>query len=79
MPIFEYKCAKCGSEFEEIVLDNGDAPVVCPDCGSDKTDKLISRCKYRHGGFGPGFADDPSSGSSGGCAGCTGGDCSSCG
>ena len=83
MPIFEYKCADCGKEFEELVFNRDECP-PCPDCKSDKTEKLMSACKFTTGGgatdmgdFAPSSAPTPSTSS--GCSGCSGGDCSSCG
>ena len=74
MPIYEYQCSACKEEFEELMFGNGIPP--CPHCGSDKTNKLMSRpCCHRAGdnsGYPP-----PSSGS-GGCAGCPGGNCATC-
>lgn len=40
MPMFEYRCADCGYEFEELVY--GDKKVVCPKCKSEKTEKKLS-------------------------------------
>ncbi len=40
MPIFEYKCLKCGHKFEELV-SGGKSP-HCPKCGSVNLKKLIS-------------------------------------
>ncbi len=83
MPIFEYKCADCGKEFEELVFNRDECP-PCPACESEKTGKLMSACKFKTGGGAPDYADmgaapsAPSSSSSS-CAGCSGGDCSSCG
>jgi putative FmdB family regulatory protein len=31
MPIYEYRCKKCETEFECLVL-GGDNDVACPDC-----------------------------------------------
>ncbi len=77
MPIFEYKCADCGEEFEELVF--GDDKPACPKCSSNNTNKLMSCCRFGSGGGSPitDRASSPSAGS--GCAGCSGGDCSSCG
>ena len=69
MPIFEYKCEKCGNEFELIIF-GGDEP-ECPACGDKKPTKKMSTF-----GFSVGYKFK-SSGSSG-CAGCTSSDCSSC-
>jgi len=40
MPVFEYRCADCESKFEVLVRRG--AGVTCPDCGSQRLDKLIS-------------------------------------
>jgi len=40
MPIYEYHCRECDTNFE--VLVRGDRSVVCPNCGSASLDKLIS-------------------------------------
>lgn len=34
MPFLQYKCTKCGKEFEELVVKHTD-PVPCPDCGGE--------------------------------------------
>lgn len=34
MPILEYRCAKCGKKFEELVK-KCDEQVRCPDCGGE--------------------------------------------
>ncbi len=43
MPIFEYKCRKCDSEFEKLVFgaasENG---ISCPDCQSSEVERLFS-------------------------------------
>ena len=78
MPIYEFKCEKCGNEFEEIVFGNDCPP--CPECESEKTGKLMSCCRFKSGGGGDSLGQ-ASSASSGGssCAGCSGGSCSTCG
>lgn len=78
MPIYEYSCGKCGSEFEELVWSDDDE-VKCPNCGSDKTAKLMSCCRHKHGGPSVPGAAPAAPASGGGCGGCTGGNCSSCG
>ncbi|WP_029896710.1 FmdB family zinc ribbon protein [Desulfohalovibrio reitneri] len=76
MPIFEYKCAACGREFEELVF--GDQAPACPDCASHDTKKLMSSCRHKHGGGSSGLDFTPPTGSGGGCSGCSGGSCSTC-
>lgn len=38
MPILQYRCEKCGGEFEELVK-NHDCEVRCPKCG-----QIAKRC-----------------------------------
>ncbi len=40
MPLYEYKCKKCGNSFEELVF--GEEKVKCPKCGSEEVEKLLS-------------------------------------
>lgn len=40
MPLYEYKCAKCGNTFEQLVLGRGEQ-VRCPKCNGD-VEKLMS-------------------------------------
>jgi len=42
MPIFEYRCESCGKVFEELINGDRDKQMPCPDCGSVKTEKLMS-------------------------------------
>ncbi len=41
MPIYEYKCRKCGAEFEQL-LKRSDEKVNCPKCGSTRLEKQFS-------------------------------------
>ena len=75
MPIYEYSCDKCGKEFEELVYGSDEA--ACPDCGSDKTTRLVSCACVRTGSSGD-YGSYASSGGGGGCSGCAGGNCASC-
>jgi len=75
MPIYEYRCGKCGHEFEELVFGQ-DLP-ACPKCTALNTEKLISACRHKSGGGSDaGSYSAPSSGGS--CAGCSGGSCATC-
>lgn len=76
MPIYEFACAKCGREFEEIAF--GDEVAPCPHCGSHDTHKLMSACCRRRSGS-SGASDYAPASPSSGCAGCSGGNCASCG
>ena len=45
MPIYEYKCTKCGKEFELIQKFSDKPATKCPDC-SGKVEKLISQSSF---------------------------------
>jgi putative FmdB family regulatory protein len=75
MPIFEYKCKKCGHEFESLVF--GKEIPQCPSCASADVGKLMSCC---------GFVSKSASGqtvgssaSASSCSGCTASSCAGCG
>jgi putative FmdB family regulatory protein len=42
MPIFEFKCEKCDTEFERLVFASDTDAVTCPSCGSDENRKKFS-------------------------------------
>lgn len=44
MPIFEYHCSKCATEFEvlERISDTNNKPPKCPSCGAQDTKKRFS-------------------------------------
>jgi len=43
MPIFEYKCLKCDSEFEKLILgSDSENGIECPDCHSTEVERLFS-------------------------------------
>ncbi len=43
MPIYEYRCQDCGEKFEKLIRSDADqSELVCPSCGSKRTDKLLS-------------------------------------
>jgi putative FmdB family regulatory protein len=42
MPIFEYTCKKCGKVFEKLVLGRNGDEILCPKCGSKKTEQVFS-------------------------------------
>ena len=45
MPLYEFQCSKCKSDFEELVLSSKPealASVTCPECGSHKVTKKVS-------------------------------------
>ncbi len=42
MPIFEYRCNKCGNIFEELLLGERNRTFPCPRCGNEQTEKIVS-------------------------------------
>ena len=80
MPIYEYRCTKCGKEFE-VIQKFSDKPVAkCLHC-SGKVEKLISQSSFRlkgSGWYATDYAgsvkkekkDKKDSGTPPGCAGC---------
>jgi putative FmdB family regulatory protein len=41
MPIYDYRCRKCASEFELLVLRNSPVP-ACPECQGVDLEQLLS-------------------------------------
>jgi putative FmdB family regulatory protein len=41
MPLYSYHCASCDKDVE-LLMGSSDTP-VCPDCGSQKLERLMSR------------------------------------
>ena len=42
MPIYEYKCAKCGHGFEYLHRRMNESAPDCPECGASKPGKQFS-------------------------------------
>ncbi len=60
MPIFEYKCEKCGHIFEQFHFGgSAEEAKSCPKCNAPEAKKIISTFASMFGG-----------GSEGGCGGC---------
>lgn len=41
MPLFEFRCSQCASDFEILVRSTAER-AVCPQCGTDRLEKLLS-------------------------------------
>ena len=52
MPIYDYKCSKCGHQMEVIQKITDDPKTVCPKCESKSLKKLISAPSFRLKGSG---------------------------
>ena len=52
MPIYEYRCLKCGHQFEQLQKINSDDLVVCPKCKAPKLQRLISHTSFQLKGSG---------------------------
>jgi len=62
MPIYEFKCQKCGSEFEFLCIRNDDR-AKCPGCGAEDTERLLSTfCSLSSGSANIGASSCNSSG-----------------
>ena len=48
MPIFEYRCESCDSQFEKIVFRDSDG-VQCPNCQSPQAERLFSTFAVTNG------------------------------
>ncbi len=57
MRMYEFKCAECGRQFEELVV--GDEKPACPACGSTKTEKVLSACRAKMGAMTNDFPPPP--------------------
>lgn len=43
MPIYEFKCNKCGENFEEILFpSDNEKDLKCPSCGENDICRLVS-------------------------------------
>jgi putative FmdB family regulatory protein len=54
MPMYEFKCDKCNHTFEELLTTyelKKEMP-KCPECGSKKTKKQVSKISSNDSGYG---------------------------
>jgi putative FmdB family regulatory protein len=66
MPIYEFKCKKCGNLYESLCFrSSGEDKGPCPACGEKESEKQLS--VFSSGGSGSGM-DLGAAPSSGGCA-----------
>ncbi len=67
MPIYEYKCIKCGSDIELLV--NSDTEIKCENCGSTELTKKFSTFGFSTGSAKPDCASGCGGGYQRGCCG----------
>jgi putative FmdB family regulatory protein len=74
MPIYEYICQDCKTEFEVIrPMKQADVPMGCAACGGENIKRKLSLFFAESGGKAVAGTSAPACGS------CAGGDCSHCG
>jgi putative FmdB family regulatory protein len=56
MPIYEYRCCCCKQCFETLILRSDEPPPVCPHCGAEQVERLLSSFAC---GSSPGSLDTP--------------------
>ncbi len=76
MPIYEYRCGKCGSNFE-LLVSGTTKQVSCPECSSVKVNRKFSAFAVRSGGRSAAREGSAVNGRSS-CSSCGGGHCSHC-
>lgn len=61
MPIYEFRCIKCNEVFE-FLMKPGEESVeaVCPKCGSEDFERIMSCTNFAMGGTSGGVASTPS-------------------
>ncbi len=53
MPIYRFRCVRCGNEFRELVARSDGSTVECPSCGGKEVMRLLPRFGviYKGSGF----------------------------
>jgi len=49
MPIFEYQCDRCKTEFEKLVFATDNTEIQCPECRSATVSKKMSATGFTGG------------------------------
>lgn len=50
MPIYEFRCTQCHRVFEKIFTSSEEqVDLVCPECGADTVDRVVSVTNYAMG------------------------------
>jgi putative FmdB family regulatory protein len=72
MPLYEYKCSKCGHLYEVLASSSSEKSSPCPKCGAGQAVKQFSAFAVTSGSAGTAPACEPG-GSPAGCGSCGGG------
>lgn len=64
MPLYDYKCTKCGKKFEVIQKMSDEAVAACPDCGGEGKRQISTEIGISFKGTGFYVNDSHSSGGS---------------
>ena len=75
MPLYEYRCAGCGHEFEALVPAGRADGASCPACGQGEVRRLLSMFAAPRAGDLPVAGGDGAAAPAGGCC---GGACGHC-
>lgn len=76
MPIYEYRCQACEEKFSaQRAMKDADAPIHCPECGSDATQRALSTF-FASSNSGPLKGAGSSSSA---CGSCSASSCATCG
>jgi len=76
MPIYEYRCGRCGTEFERIrPMFQADQCGPCPECGNLE----VKRCLSLFASFSHSEGETRSLSGSSGCGSCAATSCATCG
>lgn len=51
MPIYEFRCLKCGKIFEKLFIigSREKADITCPECGAESFERVMSSTNYAMG------------------------------
>lgn len=52
MPIYAYRCATCGHDFDRLQKMSDPDPEKCPDCGADTVKRQLTAPSFRLSGSG---------------------------
>ena len=68
MPIYDYKCIRCGNRFDLLRSVSDSSPVACPKCGGEVA--RVYEGKWLAGKASAGSGGCSCGGNCSGCAGC---------